>query len=88
MTSTDKAAIISRNFNACPPQLTAILIQLAGLVYGSRRLFSAVSKHEGQEVYGSIPISYQALRKRLLELFPEVNGSVRIAETLAIGNIS
>ena len=32
-------------------------------------MFSAVSMHEGQEVYGSTPVSYQSLRKGLLEVF-------------------
>ena len=44
----------------------------AGLVDGDRPLFSAVSVHEGQEVYGSTPISYQSLRKGLLEVFQDV----------------
>ena len=35
-------------------------------------LFSAVSVHEGQKVYGSTPISYQSLRKGDLEVFQEV----------------
>ena len=60
------------NSYACPVQLTAMLIQNAGLVDGSRPLFSAVSVHEGQEVYGSTPISYQSLRKGVLEVFQEV----------------
>ena len=60
------------NSYACPVQLTALLIQNAGLVDGSRPLFFAVSLHEGQEVYGSTPISYQSLRKGVLEAFQEV----------------
>ena len=28
--------------------------------------------HEGQEVYGSTPVSYQSLRKGVLEVFQEV----------------
>ena len=44
----------------------------AGLADGDRPLFSAVSVHEGQEVYGSTPISYQSLRKGVLEVFEEV----------------
>ena len=42
------------------------------MVDGSRPLFSAVSVHEGQEVYGSTPVSYQSLRKGVLEVFQEV----------------
>ena len=60
------------NSYACPIQLTSILIRKAGLVDGSRPLFSAVSIHEGQEVYGSTPISYQSLKKGVLEVFQEV----------------
>ena len=39
---------------------------------GSRPLFPAVSMHEGQEVYGSTPVSYQSLRKGVLKVFQEV----------------
>ena len=60
------------NSYACPIQLTTILIREAGSVDGSRPLFSAVSVHEGQEVYGSTPVSYQSLRKGVLEVFQEV----------------
>ena len=60
------------NSYAYPVQLTSILIREAGLVDGSRPLFSAVSMHEGQEVYGSTPVSYQSLRKGVLEVFQEV----------------
>ena len=56
---------------ACPVKLTAILIQHAGLVDGDRPLFSAVSVHEGREVYGNTPISYQSLRRGMLEVFQE-----------------
>ena len=45
------------NSYACPVQLMAMHIQNAGLVDGSRPLFSAVSVHDGQEVYGSTPTS-------------------------------
>lgn len=57
---------------ACPVKLTAILIEHAGLVDGDRPLFSAVEKHEGREVYGSTPISYQSLRRGVLQVFQEV----------------
>ena len=57
---------------ACPVQLTGLLIQHAGLIDGDRPLFSAVVKHEGREVYGSTPISYQSLRGGLLKVFQEV----------------
>ena len=75
MTSTGKGATFScqpMKSYACPIQLTSILIRKAGLVDGSRPLFSAASIHEGQEVYGSTPISYQSLRKGVLEVFQEV----------------
>ena len=57
---------------ACPVQLTSILINHAELVDGNRPLFSAVSVQDGREVYGSTPISYQSLRKGMLEVFREV----------------
>ena len=60
------------NSYACPVGLTSLLMGHAGLVDGDRPLFSAVSVHEGQEVYGSTPISYQSLRKGVLEVFEEV----------------
>ena len=60
------------NSYAWPIQLRPILIREAGLVDGSRPLFSAVSVHEGQEVYGSTPVSYQSLRKGVPEVFQEV----------------
>ena len=49
MTSTGRAATFSCQYYACPVQLTAQLIQNAGLVDGSRPLFSAVSVHEGRK---------------------------------------
>ena len=64
--------LCSNNSYASPVQLTAMLIQNAGLVNCSRPLFSAVSVHEGQEVYCSTPTSYQSLGKGVLEVFQEV----------------
>ena len=60
------------NSYACPVGLTTLLMGHAGLADGDRPLFSAVSVHEGQEVYGSTTISYQSLRKGVLEVFREV----------------
>ncbi|CAL5224725.1 g7457 [Coccomyxa viridis] len=57
---------------ADPVQLVAILIRHAGLVDGSRPLFSAVTRCQGREVYGSTPISYGCLRVAMLEVFLEV----------------
>ena len=57
---------------ADPIRLVILLIGRAGLVDGDRPLFSAVTRHEGQEVYGTTPISYQSLRRGMLEVFQEV----------------
>ena len=57
---------------ACPVQLTALLIQNAGRVDGSRPLLPAASVHEGQKVYDSTPTSNQSLRKGVVEVFQEV----------------
>ena len=58
---------------ADPVLLVITLIQCAGLFDGDRPLFSAVSRHEGQDVYGTTAISYQSLRRGLLEVFEEVS---------------
>ena len=60
------------NSYTCPVGLTSLLMGHAGLADGDRPLFSAISVREGQEVYGSTPISYQSLRKGVLAVFQEV----------------
>ena len=60
------------NSYAWPVDLTAILLRHAGLTDGSRPLSSAVSVHDGQEAYGSTPISYQSLRRGVLDVFQEI----------------